>query len=495
MAREKQQVKGKFFIIFSLIIGVSITLILGILFAMLGASSRSLHQLSENFIEHIKQEQIHEEKLLEADLVQKGKSMMVLISRVSGSLLYDFEHDAVKRFAQQILRDSDIEGVIFYNAKGKMLAKHANTQTDGMKISQDIMFEKEKVGMVELYLSFNTVKKNIDAVSQRMKILTEKIDTLKSSESRSIIILTLTLSIGAVIILCLTIYWVLSYYIIKPIARNVIMLTEGADRVATAVDMVSSLSQQVADGAKDQATTTERTNDSLKETTQMTNQNADRALQANSLMSKANASVNEASGSMAKLIHSMGDISQTSEETFKIIKTIEEIAFQTNLLALNAAVEAARAGEAGAGFAVVAEEVRNLAMRSGEAARNTGNSIQASVNGIQVGTELVNKTNDDFSKVAKGVEEVGNLLNEITSAFADQTNGIRNVEDAMLQIDNITQQNLGSVEGTADAAQQISLQMDDFRNIVMELVSLVGMHAENIRSKSRRTSYKQLPEH
>ena len=481
MVRKTPQAKGKFIIIFSLILGVSITLILGILFVMLGASNKSLHQLSDNFLEHIKNEQKEEAKLLKACLKQKGESMMVLISRVSGPLLYDFEHDAVKRFAQQILSDSDIEGVIFYNAKGKMLAKHPNKKTEGLKISQDIIFEKEKVGMVEIYLSEENVNKNINAVSTRVNSLTNKIDYLQKKESRSIIILTLFLSIGAIVILCLIIYFVLSFYIIKPIAKNVVMLTKGADRVGRAIEQVISLSEQVADGAKNQAITTEDANNSLKETTDMTTQNEDRAQKANELMTKANESVNEASNSMAELIKSMGDISKTSEETFKIIKTIEEIAFQTNLLALNAAVEAARAGEAGAGFAVVAEEVRNLAMRSGEAARNTGNSIQASVDGIQRGTGLVNKTNDDFSRVTKGVQEVGGLLNEITSAFTDQTNGIRNVEGSMKQIDSITQQNLGSVEGTSEAAQKISQQMEDFRNIVMELVSLVGMQADKIR--------------
>ena len=132
----------------------------------------------------------------------------------------------------------------------------------------------------------------------------------------------------------------------------------------------------------------------------MTKQNADNAGQANSLMSGTKQVVATANESMGRLTESMGEITRASEETSKIIKTIDEIAFQTNLLALNAAVEAARAGEAGAGFAVVADEVRNLAMRAADAAKNTANLIEGTVKKVKDGSDLVSQTNEAFQQVA-----------------------------------------------------------------------------------------------
>ena len=205
--------------------------------------------------------------------------------------------------------------------------------------------------------------------------------------------------------------------ITKPVNRVIEGLSEGAEQVASASSQVSSASQSLAEGASEQAAGLEETSSSIEEMASMTKQNADNANQANTLMTETSQVVNEANHAMVELTGSMKEITTASEETAKIIKTIDEIAFQTNLLALNAAVEAARAGEAGAGFAVVADEVRNLAMRASDAAKNTANLIEGSVKKIKNGSDIVTKTNEAFAKVATGAKKVGELVGRDCSGF------------------------------------------------------------------------------
>ncbi|MCD6158551.1 MAG: chemotaxis protein, partial [Euryarchaeota archaeon] len=243
-----------------------------------------------------------------------------------------------------------------------------------------------------------------------------------------------------------------------------------AEQVGSASEQVASSSQQLAEGASEQASSLEETSSSLEQMASMTKQNADNANQANTLMKDANQVVEKANVSMQDLTTSMEDISKASEETSKIIKTIDEIAFQTNLLALNAAVEAARAGEAGAGFAVVAEEVevRNLAMRSADAAKNTSVMIEGTVKKVGGGAELVAKTNEAFTEVATAVSKVGELVGEIAAASQEQSQGIEQVNKAVAEMDKVTQANAANAEESASASEEMSAQAQELNGMIAE---------------------------
>jgi methyl-accepting chemotaxis protein len=261
--------------------------------------------------------------------------------------------------------------------------------------------------------------------------------------------------------------------VVAPINRIAEGLNAGADQVASASAQVSSSSQSLAEGASEQAASIEETSSSLEEMSSMTKQNADNASTADKLMKESKQMVERANGSMTELTKSMDDISKASDETSKIIKTIDEIAFQTNLLALNAAVEAARAGEAGAGFAVVANEVRNLAMRAAEAAKNTSGLIEGTVKKVKEGSELLGRTNEAFAEVSKSAAKVAALVSEIAAASSEQAQGIDQINKAVSEMDKVTQQNAANAEESASASEEMNAQAAQMKQIAEELHVIV----------------------
>lgn len=284
-------------------------------------------------------------------------------------------------------------------------------------------------------------------------------------------------SIGVILITGMLFF--ITQSIVRPINQIIKGMEEGANMVASAAGQISSSSQSMAEGASEQAAAIEETSSSMEEMASMTSGNAENAGNADGLMRNTNQVVSEANTSMNHLMRSMTDISQAGEETSKIIKTIDEIAFQTNLLALNAAVEAARAGEAGTGFAVVADEVRNLSMRAADAAKDTAELIEGIVKKIHDGTELVSNTHTAFEKVTESSDNVTTLIGEIAQASKEQSEGINQVNVSISEMDKVVQQNSSNAEESASASEEMSTQAEQLREYVGELVSLVSGEKKN----------------
>jgi methyl-accepting chemotaxis protein len=251
-------------------------------------------------------------------------------------------------------------------------------------------------------------------------------------------------------------------------------LGSGAEQVTSASGQVSSASQQLAEGASEQASSLEESSAALEEMASMTRQNADNAGKADSMMGESKKVVSEGSLAVAQMAKAIDQIKASAGETAKIIKTIDEIAFQTNLLALNAAVEAARAGEAGKGFAVVAEEVRNLARRAADAARNTSELIEGSQKQADSSVTVAENLKKTFVGIEETSGKVAVLVSEIAAASKEQAQGIEQVNTGVAEMDKVVQQNAANAEESASASEELSSQAQELNAMVEELLAMVG---------------------
>ncbi|HMB31637.1 MAG TPA: methyl-accepting chemotaxis protein, partial [Desulfohalobiaceae bacterium] len=335
----------------------------------------------------------------------------------------------------------------------------------------------------------------------------DSVQTLQKQATQSLASVTWTIIIGMIIFVVLgsLIAMFFSQSIVKALNKIIQGLRTSSEQVTSASNQLSSSSQQMAEGTSEQASSLEETSSSLEEMSSQTKQNAESADQAEKSMHETSRLVDDGVQAMDRMSNTIGEIKRSSEETSKIIKTIDDIAFQTNLLALNAAVEAARAGEAGKGFAVVAEEVRNLAQRSAEAAKNTSELIEQSQTSAEKGVSVAEEVSKNLQSIKQGSDKVNTLISEISASSKEQSQGIEQVNTAVAEMDKVVQQNASDSEESASAAEELSSQAQELDSMVVELVSLVGGNGsqsfgespqkDTFRAKGNGSMPKRQPNH
>ena len=242
------------------------------------------------------------------------------------------------------------------------------------------------------------------------------------------------------------------------LSRTVRLVRQNAENVATASAQIATGNADMATRTEEQASSLQQSAASMDQLGTTVRQNADNARQASQLAEGSSQVATQGGETVRRVVETMRGINESSRRISDIIGVIDGIAFQTNILALNAAVEAARAGEQGRGFAVVAGEVRNLAQRSAEAAREIKSLIGASVERVEQGTELVDRAGETMQEIVRSIRRVTDIVSEISSASAEQSQGVQQVGQAVQQMDQVTQQNAALVEESAAAAESLRHQ-------------------------------------
>ncbi len=417
----------------------------------------------------------HEKITLVNDIVDLGNDARVKAFKSQALRSPQFIHEALENFPKldkkyAALREithleEDLKRIDNTKASGDQYASTLNNFLKQWETLQDIGKQREvaAAGVVD------ACKATADAGMTATEEISQQ---AAASLSRNSTIMIVGLAVGTLIAI-ISALWI-ARSITGPLSRIIAGLNEGADQVNDAAGQVSGASQQLASGASEQASALEQTSAALEEMAAMTRTNAENAQEANSLSGQARDAAQNGDRTMNQLNSAMAAINESSGQISKIIKVIEEIAFQTNLLALNAAVEAARAGEHGKGFAVVADEVRNLAQRAAQAARETTGLIETSVERAKEGTDVAAQVGEALGTIAGDVTKVTDLINGIAQASQEQAQGVDQVNTAVSQMDKVTQQNASGAEESASAAEELSAQAATVKTMVDELSSMVG---------------------
>ena len=438
-------------------------------------SRNSQSEQTENFAKLMRQIQEEENALLEEELMGKEAATAALLTEVAASYIVGYDFDALANLAEITMKDDEFVFLNFYGADGSALTEELSSQdADVEEISHPILFDGEEIGSLVVGLThehsihvYEEVKSNIDQMIVNAKAEQEK-------AAWSLIFWSSGIGMAGLILLASLTWFLLSRIITGPIGKVASGLSMSSANVSRASEQVSVSSETLSEGTSNQASALEETSASLEELASQTKNNSDNAQKASQEANEAQKATEKGKTAMQRMTQAIEKIKDSSDETSKIIKTIDEIAFQTNLLALNAAVEAARAGDAGKGFAVVAEEVRNLAKRSADSAQSTSTLIDQSQTNADNGVSVAREVSNILNEISERVQSATGLVGEMTSSAAEQSQGIDQINSAITQIDKVTQNNSVSAEQSATASREMHSLSGDLNSMVSQLQMIIN---------------------
>ena len=374
-------------------------------------------------------------------------------------LLYQFKHKDSGMSAAQLFDN--------FNKAFSDWLQEANSLVDDLSKNSDPRSLGQKFNQVNAL--FEIPREDLNKIGE---LLESYADNQAKDYRGSMLGMLVFNLIGMVISLLLSL--LIARSITGPLNRIIRSLAEGVHQVAGASVELSGSSQQLSEGSSQQASSIEETSATLEETASMLQQSTATTKQASQLSDQAKEAADKGGLEMQEMLDSMLEIKKSSDQIARIIKVIDNIAFQTNILALNAAIEAARAGEAGLGFAVVAEEVRNLAKKSAEAAKETTDIIEANIELSSRGTAMVDRVRDALNEITVQTNKVNQLMAEIAAASQEQVQATDQITLSMAMISSVTMQNAANAEESAAAAEELSAQSDSMKKMVYELSELVN---------------------
>jgi len=427
-------------------------------------------------------------KAKKGSLATKVTKNLVAMQRDEKNLILAKSQEEMDSYAQSIQNKQDqlesqlqeLEGLAENGQETQEIRDFKTNYATYLKLNQEVVSLSRENGNTKAFdLASGTGRHLLDTAEETMKELVayneqgmaeDKVQSDRAyAAARSLMLGVSTLGILITVLLAVFILRDIN----KKLNKFVKWLSEGAQQTAAASGQVSQSSQELAEGASEQAASVEETSSSLEEMASMIRQNAAGAKEANALATDTRQAADAGNDKMEQMLKAIQDVNQSSEETAKIIKTIDEIAFQTNLLALNAAVEAARAGEAGQGFAVVAEEVRSLAQRAADAAKDTAELIDGSRENTKRSVGMVDDVAQSLGEITTKARQMNELVAEIAAASDEQDQGIGQINTAVSQIDQVTQSMASNAEESAAASEELNAQAETLTGTVKELVGLV----------------------